>query len=218
MTWTGQVPGSKCRRRPEPPSSPCFALQPDTGGGCTLTEGDLAPTNSWYNHQGLYPPTFYTAMSVLAGPDVPLSVLLMRLASLTVALGTMALAVWVSPQLRRSQIVAWAVASIPLGMFLFPSTNPSGWGIAGVAAIWPASYALLHSTSRRQLVFAAVACALASLLASSRADTAAFAAFALGVNLVLYARPTKNILAGLVAAFLMVLLTAVFLTSDRTAC
>ena len=82
------------------------------------------------NFAGEYPPVYYAVMRAFAGPDIQVSALVMRLvnAALFVALAT-ALSLLLTIARRSTLIWGWLIAVIPLGIFLIPSNNPSGWAI-----------------------------------------------------------------------------------------
>ncbi len=193
----------------------CFAFEPEQSGACSETAGEGTAEGVWFN-AGSYPPTFYAAMAPFVGPDIARSVLVMRMVAVTVAMLVLALAAWAAPLLRDTQLVAWCAASVPLWMFFFPSTNPTGWGVAGVVAMWPASYALLHAEGRRQYVLAGGAVVLASTLAGVRADTAAMAVAILVVVLGLWLRHRRQWPAVVLAALALGFLMAIFLSSEQS--
>ena len=69
------------------------------------------------------------------------------------------------------------MTSIPLGLFLFASTNPSSWASAGLAALLPGVIGLFAADTMKRAVPAVASVALAmTLILSSRADAAAMAA------------------------------------------
>jgi hypothetical protein len=195
-------------------SSVCFAFRSEESGACTDDFTDVPKTRTErFNAAGDYPPTFYAAMSVFAGSDVARSVLVMRIVAMTVALGVLGLAAATSPRMRDSQLLAWSLVSIPLGMFLFTSTNPSGWGVAGVAATWPAAYTILERAKRGERFWApAAAGVLAAVLATSRGDTAGMAAGVLGLVILAYVRSRRQLAAAGLLLVQAAVLSMVFLS------
>lgn len=195
----------------------CFAFQQQVSGACVDVPDDTLGAANWFN-VGLYPPVFYRAMSIFVGSDIWRSIVVMRMASMTAVIALFGLAAWVARPLRTSQLVAWSVAAIPLGIFLFASTNPSGWGIAGVAAMWPATYALVTAASWLDGAKAFGVMALAAVAASARGDTAAMASVvAVATVAIFWARGTTRIAQVLAALAVSCLLAAVFLSSSQTA-
>ncbi len=193
----------------------CFAFKPEESGACSELSHGTRAEGVWFN-TGTYPPTFYAAMAPFVGPDVARSVLVMRMVAVTVGILALGLAAWAAPRLRDTQLVAWCAVSIPLWIFSFPSTNPTGWGVAGVAAMWPASYALLHAQGRRQYVVAGVAVALAAVLSGVRADTAAMSVAILVVVLGMWLRRRIQWPAAVLGALVLGFLMVVFLSSGQS--
>lgn len=195
--------------------SGCFAFYKDLSAACVDVPDDQFSNTDWFNY-GLYPPVFYKAMSVFVGPDIWRSVLVMRMAALTGVLVLFGLAAWVSPLLRDSHLIAVAAGSLPLGMFVFASTNPSSWATAGVVAMWPAAHALATAPNWRTRSQALSVMALAAVFACSRGDTAAMAAVVAGATLVMFATRPLRWQSLLTSLPVMALLAAAFITSGQT--
>ena len=155
----------------------CFAYHAETSGACIASIGtELTNVGDRVNSGG-YPPGFYEFLGLLAGGQPYDSVVAMRLAVLVTILLCWGLSLLASPSLRESQVLAWSVTSIPLGLFLFASTNPSSWASAGLAALLPGVIGLFAADTMKKAVPAAASVALAmTLILSSRADAAAMAA------------------------------------------
>lgn len=121
---------------------------------------------------------FHRVLRIFVGPDAAFSALLMRFVNIFIASLLFAWGLLVSRHgARRALALAWLVASVPIGMFIMSSTNPSSWAIAGVATYWVFLLAVLKP--RRDLPYAR-GLAMAGLLCSafiavgSRADTLVF--------------------------------------------
>jgi hypothetical protein len=143
------------------------------------------------NFLGEYPPVYYSVMHLFAGSDIQVSALVMRLlnAALFVALGT-ALAVLL-PSRRRTMLWAWLVTLVPLGMFLIPSNNPSGWAITGVGTAYLALLGWFEATGRRRWVLGALYLLGVLMAAGSRGDAAVYIVGATVVVLILTAARTR---------------------------
>ena len=143
------------------------------------------------NFLGEYPPVYYAVMHVFAGSDIQVSALAMRLlnAALFVALGT-ALAVLL-PARRRTLLWGWLVALVPLGMFLIPSNNPSGWAITGVGTAFLALLGWFETEGRRRWVLGALYGLGVLMAAGSRGDAAVYIVGASLVVLILTAARTR---------------------------
>jgi hypothetical protein len=127
------------------------------------------------NFAGEYPPVYYAVMHIFAGPDIQVSALVMRLvnAALFVALAT-ALSVLL-PIARRSTLLwGWLIAVVPLGIFLIPSNNPSGWAITGVGTAFLALLGWFETTGRRHWVLGALYLVGVVMAAGARGDAGVY--------------------------------------------
>lgn len=167
------------------------------------------------NAVGLYPPLFYAAMGLLVGPDVETSVLLMRLVNATLFLGLLTGTFFALPRrLRPALIISALATSVPLGMFVIASTNPSSWAYASALTVWITLLASLHSTGRRQLVLAVLAVGAAALGAGARADASAFAILAVGLAGVLGIHRSRALLVPAIAAVVIIAISIAFFFSS----
>ena len=173
----------------------CFAFRNTIPASCQSTAG-LSGAGSTSaaraNIPWTYPPGFYLAMGVLAGDDVPASVYAMRVANAAIVVAILLLALGLAPPaVRQSGLLALLAVGGPLGWFLFASTNPSSWAVAGMLALTVALLgALLEPDDRRALLLLVVAAAGWILCIASRADAAAYAAvIALGIAIAALLRP-----------------------------
>jgi len=126
------------------------------------------------NFVGEYPPVYYATMRLFAGDDVESSALVMRLvnAALFVLLST-AVAVLL-PRRRRVLLWAWLITLVPLGMFLIPSNNPSGWAITGVGTAFLAMVAWYEAEGWRRLAGAGTFAVAVVMAAGARGDGAVY--------------------------------------------
>lgn len=158
----------------------CYAFVPEDSAACQTRLLDRWSTDTIETSRGnfaaAYPPVYYSVMHILAGPDLQVSALLMRLvnAGLFVALAT-ALALLL-PVARRSTLLwGWLVTLVPLGMFVIPSNNPSGWAITGVGTAFLALLGWFETTGSRRWALAALTLVGVLMAAGARADAAAYA-------------------------------------------
>jgi hypothetical protein len=162
------------------PGITCYALQPTVSAGCQaeyLREDGLRAGRA---NDGLYPEGWYRLMSPFASANVEFSVVLMRMVSWLLALsllvGALALA---SSTLRWQFGLALITTLVPLGVFLFASTNPSGIAIAGVASYWCAATMFMNASrlrDRRGLGVTALLLMSAALVLAARTDGGLFLA------------------------------------------
>lgn len=194
------------------PTIECFAFQGDQDASC-LSTGERTPRMSIY----LVPPLFYEFSAVFAGSNPSEGVMTARFATMSVIVLVFALAYAVSlPWLRGAMIVSWVLLSIPLGVSLFASNNPSGWGIAGLAAMWGPMVSTLTGTTARSRWFGGVGWIVAGTLASgARGDAALFVILVSALGLVLLLRRRDQVLPALTGLFTIVVAAAFFLRSGQ---
>lgn len=193
-------------------TAPCFAYDPTKSAACQGPNFGLHPDQTRATGRGnfvnaLYPPVFYLVMGLFAGQNVVLSVLGMRIFASMFFVTLVAALYTLLPVNRRSQLI-WplAITLVPLGMFLIPSTNPSGWAILSAGTLWIALVGYFEQTGWRKLGLGAFALLSTIVGAGARADSAAFAVVAVGASLILSFKPTRRFF---VAAILPVVLIAV---------
>jgi hypothetical protein len=173
------------RRVPEalPAAAMCYAFKSENSASCQnewfLQELDDLVVTDIGNFTGIYPPVFYATMNFFVGDDISKSVLAMRVANSALFVGVMTLLYWALPRGRRTMLVlGTTVALIPLGIFLIPSINPSGWALLSGAVVFASLVGFFETSGRRRLALAGLA-ALGTLLgAGARADAAVYAAIA----------------------------------------
>ncbi|MGO4691583.1 DUF2142 domain-containing protein [Glaciibacter sp. 2TAF33] len=175
-------------------ASQCYAGQPMASASCPEKPSDVMTNTNRGNFTGGYPPVFYAVMSVFAGPDISLSITLMRVfnAFLAVALGT--LLFFLLPQPRRVPFV-WggAISIVPLGMFLVPSVNPSGWAVISALTLWIAVTAYFQEERlSRRFGLGILAAVLTVVGAGARTDAAVYGVLAMAVGVVLTVEKTRR--------------------------
>ncbi len=151
------------------------------------------------NFAGEYPPIYYATMNLFAGSDMQVSALVMRLlnAALFVGLAT-ALAVLL-PAARRSTLLwGWLIALVPLGMFLIPSNNPSGWALTGVGTAFLALLGWFETTGRRRWALGALYLVGMLMAAGARGDAAVYAFGATVAVVILMWSPSRASLRSLI--------------------
>jgi hypothetical protein len=167
----------------------CFAYNPDANASCQ--SGNLAITPELFfetdriNTSGLYPPLFFSVMSLFASDHLQISVITMRMFNIFVFLGLLTLTCFlVSPNIKRALLTTYAITIIPLGFFLIPSTNPSSWTVSGIGVLFFAVNAIGKTPSRkRQLALGFTAIIAFALVAGSRGDGALYSILAIAAAL-----------------------------------
>jgi Predicted membrane protein (DUF2142) len=198
----------------------CFAFNLAQSGACQAPLGSSTPTvpTEHGNWGGAYPPVFYRFMATFVADDVATSVLVMRMAGGIVALGLCALlAASLPPPRRLLASVPLLVTSVPLGLSLFASTNPSSWTVVGVAVLFPAAYVAFETAGRRCWALSAIAVVAAVLAAGSRTDGCLFVAMTAALVLILRVRRLRDNPVPAVAAVGCIVIAALFfLTSGHS--
>lgn len=230
--WCAQgLQDDRCREVPENPTqrlvpaevlqATCFTQDPAKSGGCQAEmEGTLIPDSptSSGNWTGIYPPVFYLFMSLFITDGLYSSILLMRLANaLVVLLSVSSLFLLVPRRMRPVAAIPLLVTSVPLGISLLVSTNPSAWTFLSAALVWPALYASFETGGWRRLALVGHAVGMSVLGAGSRADGALFTAMACGMVLALRVRVLKaNVPAVLGCIACTVIAGVLFVTAGQS--
>lgn len=199
----------------------CYAQNPDWSAVCQKELWAVAP-DTWQsnrgNFAGEYPPVYYAAMHLFAGADLQSSALTMRLvnAALFVALAT-ALVALLPIGRRRTLLWGWLVALIPLGIFLIPSNNPSGWAVTGVGTAFLALLGWFETTGRRRWALGALYLVGVVMAAGSRGDSGVYVVGATLTVLILTAARTRSwALAAILPAVGVVVAIAFFMTAGQS--
>lgn len=158
----------------------CFAFHPDRTPTCALREDDMEASRrgNWFDNG--YPPVFYAAMNVFVSEDLSTSIVLMRSVNALLYVGVITALFFLLPRRLRPVLVGGALISIvPLGFFLIPSVNPSGWSILQATGLWLAVWGYYTQTGARKIGLAALATGLMVMGAGARSDSAVYGVLAL---------------------------------------
>ncbi|MFJ4164899.1 DUF2142 domain-containing protein [Microbacterium sp. NPDC089698] len=216
----GGTTGSVERMVPAPVAQAiCAAQHADVSGSCWNGNAPGLALVKRANVDHLYPPVFYGAMSVFASKDVAASVIAMRLANSVIAVGLItAVFLFLPRRLRPALTISVLAASVPLGLFVFASTNPSSWALLSAATVWVSLYgALIAPTRRQSIVLTSLAVLAAVLGAGARADAALFAVFGAMIALWLGLRRGRGLLVPLVGgAAILVISVALYFSATQS--
>jgi len=139
-------------------------------------DGPTQETNRG-NFERKYPGVYYAAMRTFAGDDLVHSALVMRLVNLSLFVGlATALAVLLPASRRQTLLWGWLVSMVPLGLFLIPSNNPSGWAVTGVGTAFLALLGWYEGTGKRRWALGALYVVGIVMAAGARDDAAIYAA------------------------------------------
>lgn len=196
----------------------CFAFHSGQAASCPLDEGSMQPTTrgNWLDHG--YPPVFYAVMGAFVGPDLSVSIVVMRAINVVLYLVALVTLFFLLPIRMRPLLVWGALAAIvPLGTFLIASVNPSSWAILQASGLWLAVWGFFEQTGRKKIGLAALAAGLMIIGAGARSDSAAYGVLAVAVAVVLGWRRDRRFLFELgLPAVLVMIAGALFLTSGQS--
>jgi hypothetical protein len=166
----------------------CFAFKPSESAACTTPIVERGGLGASRANDGAYPNGFYAFMSLFVFGASGRSVVLLRVISWMLCVGLIAASVLVSQRTaRRPEVVAVAVTSVPLMLFVFASVNPSGVTIAGCTAYVFSGIAALTASETNAWRRAAIVAVLSALCAlASRPDAGVWLGLG-SVTIVLFA-------------------------------
>lgn len=217
----GAVPGEFAVPSAVVLASECFAFEPAESGACTnqLPDG-LVETPRSNATDGKYPDVFYGVMSVFATPDVGSSIIAMRLFTAGLFTFVVTALFYLLPARIRPAYVWGAVGtSVPLGLFIVPSVNPSGWAVLSAVTLWAATLGWFAETDRRRLVGLAGLAALACLVgAGARSDAAVYGVMAMtAAAIVGFSRTRTFAIRSVLPAGLTLMSVALFFSAGQSA-
>jgi hypothetical protein len=193
----------------------CYAGDSTKSAACQGRNFGTDPQNTveatHANFIGLYPPVFYFVMSAFVGPNVDISVIVMRTFNAALFVGLITALFLLLPFHRRATLL-WgtAIAMVPFGMFLVPSTNPSGWAILSAATVWISLVGYYESSGRRKIGLGIVATAATVIGAGARADAATYACLAIVVAVILTFRRDRRYLLESILPFGLAIVSVLF--------
>ncbi len=192
----------------------CYAFHAGESASCWNSEQDGMSLVKRANVDRLYPPLFYGTLSVFASENVAASVMVMKLFNAAFSVGLLTAVFFALPRrLRPALMVSVAASAVPLGVFIYGSTNPSSWALLSAATVWITLYGALKTTGRRRIVLLALSVFGALIGAGARADSAVYAVFGVLIALLLAWRPRRDQLIPLAVAGGIVVLSVAFYLS-----
>ena len=192
-------------------NAPCFAFKPEQDASCWNPAVEEMALVERANADGLYPRLFYASASVFASNDPQLSVIAIRLANSAFAVAFLtAVCIALPRSVRPALLISVLVTSIPLGTFIYASTNPSSWAMLSAATVWTALYGATRASGRRRWILAGLALFGAVLGAGARADAAIFAVYGATLALLLGVSAVRKQLVPILTAVAIVIVSAAF--------
>tara|TARA_R110002051_G_scaffold3560_13_gene19260 strand:+ start:438 stop:1919 length:1482 start_codon:yes stop_codon:yes gene_type:complete len=152
----------------------CFAYDAEKSAGCQsrldFTAGATQETGRG-NFAGGYPLVYYGTMSMFVGPDVHASAFVMRIVNIALFVGIGVVLYLLLPAVRRQILIwQWALTTVPLGLFVLASNNPSSWAVMGIGYGWLALLGYYESRGRRRIGLGALYLLGAVMASGSRSD------------------------------------------------
>jgi hypothetical protein len=196
----------------------CYAYKADQSASCQgagfKTDTYMFESTARGNWTGDYPPVFYAVMGLFAGPNISLSVMLMRVFNVCLFVGLSMAVFLLLPRCRRPALVwGFAITLVPLGMFLIPSTNPSSWAVISAGTLWISLLGYMETTGWRKLGLGLLAVVSTVLGVGARADAAVYTVIAIGAVVVLSARRDRRLMINLLLPLGLIVLAAWFFLS-----
>lgn len=229
------APGSEPQTRIVPEALDdieCFAYDPTRSAACQGSDWSWSVTDTIEtdrgNFVGAYPPVFYAVTGVLTGDDIQVSALAMRLLTVLLFLGiTVALWLLLPLRLRAPLVWGWLITTVPLGVFLLGTNNPSAWAMIGVGSSWLALLGWFETRftrgdspearaeRRRKLALGALFVVSVLMAAGARGDSALYAGLGIALVLVLVAARRRAFLLDAILPVVMGLVALAFFLSAR---
>ncbi len=177
----------------------CYRFHDDISAACQATDFSLNPATKVLTDRGSftgsYPPVYYATMSLFVGNDIEVSVVVMRIVNGILFLALTTALFLLLPRTRRATLVwTWLITTVPLGLFLLGSNNPSAWAIIGMGSLWIALLGFFETVGRQRVGLGVVATIAAIMAAGARADAAIYAIISIVVAVVLAFRPERAFL------------------------
>lgn len=198
-------------------ASSCFAFRADIPADCqsgVMASTALIPATA-SNAEKLYPPLFYWVMNTFVSPNIETSVLLMRLAN-SALLVILSAALWMllPTKLKRLPVVAIALTSVPLGMFIIPSTNPSSWAVISAGTLFFALVGAYTAFGWRRALLIAIAGISVVIGAGARADSGLYAVISTVSAFIIFLPNRRGLIQRVVLTIALAVASVLFMLSS----
>jgi hypothetical protein len=200
----------------------CYSGHPESSAACQGDDfgqnPDETESTDRGNFDGLYPPVFYSVMTHFASPDIETSVIVIRTVNAAFFVAVVTLLFFLLPERRRGTLLwGFLVTSVPLGMFLIPSLNPSSWAILSAGTLWLALLGFFETTGKRRIGLGVMAGVATLIGAGARADAAVYVGIAaVAVGILVFSRTRRFFLSALLPVALVVVAALFYLSSQQT--
>lgn len=171
-------------------SSSCYAFQPSKSAKCDLSQFDMVDTDRVNELQGYYPKLYYWLMGLFVGPDVNASLMIMRTVNILIcALGLLFASIIAYSRIKLLPIWGFVLTTVPSGMFLVASINPSGASYVSVIIVFTTLSSFFAAERAWQSWLLALATITFSTLgAGSRSDTSIYLALSVVIAWIVFER------------------------------
>ncbi|WP_166866299.1 DUF2142 domain-containing protein [Salinibacterium sp. ZJ70] len=201
----------------------CFARDATESAACQdeLFSDDLLDSvvaTDRGNFTREYPPVYHAVTGLFTSLDIQASALAMRIFTIVLFVSMMTALYLLLPVARRSTLlIGWVITTIPLGVFILASNNPSAWAVIGVGTAWIALLGYFETTGRRRIALGALYALAVVMAAGSRGDAAVYVGFATALVLVFTFRRQKSYFIQAILPAVMGLVALAFLLASRQA-
>lgn len=217
------LPGKDSETRVVPETlveAACFANKPEASAGCQkdldFTSEPTTMTNRG-NFVGAYPPVFYSVMGVFVSENIESSVLAMRTFTVLLFTALITALYLLLPAARRPALVwSWILTTVPLGLFILTSNNPSSWTTMGVGFGWIALLGYFETDAKqaglgRKIALGAIFALCAFMAAGSRGDGALYSIVAIvAVGILTFSRSRRFLLEAILPLAVAVMCVAMY--------
>jgi hypothetical protein len=196
-------------------SAHCYNFRAGVSAACQTQEFSLNAAKkvltSRGSFTGAYPPVYYAAMSVFVTPNILFSVVLMRVVNGILLIAMTTALFLLLPRVRRPTLIwAWLITTVPLGLFLIASNNPSSWAIIGIGSLWLALLGYFETTGKRRVGLGILTVLAAVMAGGARADSAIYAILSIAVVFVLTFRREKAYFLAAILPLALVVVSGIF--------
>jgi hypothetical protein len=170
------------------------------------------------NSINLYPPVFYGVNSLFVTTDPVSSVLFIRLFNAFLAVVLFACLFALLPR-HMQYLPIWAIAatSVPLGMFIIPSTNPSSWAIISAGILLYSLLGFFQTSGIRKALLAGLSIVAVLIGAGARADSGLYSTLIAAVAVFITFQSSRKYLVTLMLPLAISLIGAYFYLSTNQA-
>jgi hypothetical protein len=193
----------------------CYKFRDEISAACQAKDFTLNPDRKVLTNRGsftgTYPPVYYATMSLFVGDNILLSVVVMRIVNALLFVVITTALFLLLPRIRRPTLIwMWLVSTIPLGIFLLASNNPSAWSIIGIGSLWISLLGYFETEGRQRVGLAVLVVITALMAAGSRADSAIYAIISIVIIGILTFRRTRGYLTAAILPAALALMSALF--------